>query len=111
MNDLISREALERFIRKVRRNLPTSLSPVSNGDVVRGMDDEELAQFLYSVEEGEIDFAMTFCDLCCKDAALDGKSVNCEDCARWWVKNNADMPQGLKYWQTTSADRADGKGE
>jgi len=40
---------------------------------------------------------MTFCDLCCKDAAADEKSVNCEDCARWWVKNNADQPQGLKY--------------
>ena len=71
----------------------------SNGYIIRSMSDAELAKFLYEVEEGSIDFAKTFCDLCCKDAALEMKSVDCAECALWWVTNDAKLPQGLKYWE------------
>jgi len=71
----------------------------SNGDVIRGMSDEELADFLNRVKEGDVDFAITFCDLCCEERKKEGKSTECEECVSWWVKNGAKLPQGLKYWE------------
>lgn len=72
---------------------------VTNADRIRGMSDEELQDFLLRFESGDIDYAKTFCDLCCKDAALDRESTDCEGCLLWWLKQDSRQPQGIDYWQ------------
>ena len=83
--------------------LPASSMP-TNADRIRGMSDEELQKFLSKFESGDIDYAKTFCDLCCKDAALERKSTDCEGCLLWWLKNDAKQPQGLDYWTKQPAE-------
>lgn len=83
--------------------LPASSTP-TNAQRIRGMSDEELQKFLYEFESGDIDYAKTFCDLCCKDAALEWRSVDCEGCLLWWLKNDAKQPQGLDYWTKQPAE-------
>ena len=61
------------------------------------MSHEELHKFLLDFEAGDIDYAKTFCDLCCKDAALERKSTDCEGCLLWWLKNDATLPQGIDW--------------
>lgn len=63
---------------------------MTNGDVIRAMNDDELAAFLVSYGWGDIDTARTFCDMC---NLRDG----CDDCVRWWVGFDCHAPQGLKY--------------
>lgn len=67
---------------------------MTNGDVIRAMNDDELADFLISYGCGDIDTARTFCDMCGKEK----NNLNCDDCVRWWVGNDCKAPQGLKYW-------------
>ena len=69
----------------------------TNADKIRGMSDEELHKFLLDFEVGDIDYAKTFCDLCCKDAALERKSTDCKGCLLWWLKNDATLPQGIDW--------------
>ena len=69
----------------------------TNADRIRGMSDEELHKFLLDFEAGDIDYAKTFCDLCCKDAALERKNTDCEGCLLWWLKNDATLPQGIDW--------------
>jgi hypothetical protein len=71
----------------------------TNADRIRQMSDEELHKFLLYFEAGDIDYAKTFCDLCCKDAALERKSTDCEGCLLWWMKNDATLPQGIDWLQ------------
>ena len=71
---------------------------VTNADVIRSMTDEELFEFLRSFEDGDIDYAITFCDLCTKDAALEGRICDCDGCIKWWLVQDCKRPQGLKYW-------------
>ena len=78
-------------------HLPDATKMVSNADRMRGMSDEELHKFLLDFEAGDIDYAKTFCDLCCKDAALERKSTDCEGCLLWWLKNDATLPQGIDW--------------
>ena len=37
---------------------------MTNADRIRSMSDDELADFIYRCEMGDIDYAKTFCDLC-----------------------------------------------
>jgi hypothetical protein len=83
--------------------LPASSTP-TNAQRIRSMSDEELQKFLLEFESGDIDYAKTFCDLCCKDAALERRSVDCEGCLLWWLKNDATLPQGLDYWTKQPAE-------
>jgi Lar family restriction alleviation protein len=69
----------------------------TNADRIRSMSDEELHKFLLDFEAGNIDYAKTFCDLCCKDAALEQKSTDCDGCLLWWLKNDATLPQGIDW--------------
>ena len=71
--------------------------PPTNADRIRSMSDEELHKFLLDFEAGNIDYAKTFCDLCCKDAALERKSTDCDGCLLWWMKNDATLPQGIDW--------------
>jgi hypothetical protein len=102
-------DALERAIDAWNRRtaqeseLPASSTP-TNAQRIRSMSDEELQKFLLEFESGDIDYAKTFCDLCCKDAALERRSVDCEGCLLWWLKNDATLPQGLDYWTKQPAE-------
>lgn len=80
-------------------HLPNATKMVSNADRIRSMSDEELHKFLLDFEAGNIDYAKTFCDLCCKDATLERKSADCEDCLLWWLKNDATLPQGIDWFR------------
>lgn len=79
---------------------PTRDEGMSNADVIRSMTDEELFAFLDKFELGDIDYSMTFCDTCTKDAALERRSCDCDGCLKWWLALDCKKPQGLKYWET-----------
>lgn len=66
---------------------------MTNAEYIRKMSDEELANFLDSVQIGDIDSSRTFCDIC----DLEG---GCNQCWQWWVKIDTKHPQGLEYWNT-----------
>ena len=71
----------------------------TNADIIRSMDDEQLCHFLAALKEGDIDYAITFCDLCEEDQKNGGKgnelSYNCSDCFRNWVLGSAYAYNGL----------------
>jgi Lar family restriction alleviation protein len=98
-------EAIAAWNRRTEQEseLPASSTP-TNAQRIRSMSDEELQKFLHEFESGDIDYAKTFCDLCCKDAALERRSVDCEGCLLWWLKNDAKQPQGLDYWTKQPAE-------
>ena len=51
---------------------------ITNGDRIRAMTDEELAEFISRVEIGDCDYGKTFCDLC---------DINsCGECLLEWLK-------------------------
>lgn len=56
---------------------------MTNGDRIRAMTDEELAEFLDRWEMGDIDYSKTFCDLC--KGQLDCHN----DCLMGWLKQEA----------------------
>lgn len=97
-------EATSKWNRRAQpENAPLN-APKTNADRIRGMTDGELQKFLHEFESGDVDYAKTFCDLCCKDAALERRSVDCEGCLLWWLKNDAKQPQGLDYWTKQPAE-------
>ena len=53
---------------------------ITNGDRIRSMSDEELAEFLDRWEMGDIDYSKTFCDLC------EGQYDCHDDCWLDWLK-------------------------
>ena len=53
---------------------------ITNGDRIRSMSDEELAEFLDRWEMGDIDYSKTFCDLC------EGQYDCHDDCLLDWLK-------------------------
>ena len=96
MADFVADDLIAAWNRRADHIRDTT-KKVSNADRMRGMTDEELHKFLLDFEAGDIDYAKTFCDLCCKDAALERKSTDCEGCLLWWLKNDATLPQGIDW--------------
>lgn len=74
---------------------------MTNADVIRRMTDEQLFSFLSEWECGDIDYAVTFCDLCVKDKKLGGKGnvlgLDCDGCREHWLKREADEYGGLLF--------------
>ena len=62
----------------------------SNGDLIRGMTDAELASFIRLVEDGEIDYGLCFCSSC------DHTQFDCSYCAIRWVHECTDNAFGLR---------------
>ena len=89
------KETEEDAIAAWNRRAGDDTNAATNADRIRSMSDEELHKFLLDFEAGNIDYAKTFCDLCCKDAALEQKSTDCDGCLLWWLKNDATLPQGI----------------
>lgn len=53
----------------------------TNGDRIRAMSDEELAEFLDKWEAKDIDYSLTFCNMC------KGEMYDCrKDCLMQWLK-------------------------
>ena len=70
---------------------------MTNYERIKNMTLEEMKIFLREWELG-FDYSKTHCSLCCKDAALERRSVNCiEECLKWWLENDTMHPQGLDY--------------
>lgn len=58
---------------------------MTNADRIRNMADEELMEFLKRIEVGDIDYSVTFCDLC-----KDGGNVlglDCDGCLLHWLQS------------------------
>lgn len=67
---------------------------MTNADVIRSMTDEELFEFIQTVEVCELDYGKTFCDT----EYCDMKANDCDECLKWWLKLDAEKhPQGLKH--------------
>lgn len=59
---------------------------MTNADRIRNMTDEELDEFLAMWECGDIDYAITFCDLCKKHGNTLG--LDCDGCRMHWLKSD-----------------------
>ncbi len=86
---------------------------MTNADAIRKMTDDELYEFLSEWECGDIDYAVTFCDLC-NDATKRGEignvlNLDCDGCRKHWLTRGANEYNGLLYWK--NKDTADRKTE
>lgn len=57
---------------------------MTNGDRIRSMTDEQLMEFLNKIELGDIDYSVTFCDLC-KDGG-NALGLDCDGCLLRWLR-------------------------
>lgn len=71
-------------IRDETANLTFKEADMTNGDRIRSMSDEQLVDFLSRMELGDIDYAVTFCDLC-KDGG-NALGLDCDGCLLHWLK-------------------------
>lgn len=76
---------------------------MTNADVIRKMTDEQLFEFLSEWEVGDIDYSITFCDLCMQSKAEGGEGnelgLDCDGCREDWLKRDAVDYGGLLYWK------------
>lgn len=76
---------------------------MTNADCIRRMSDEQLYEFLSEWELGDIDYAVTFCDLCEADQKQGGKGnvlgLDCDGCREHWLNREASEYGGLYYWK------------
>ena len=66
----------------------TDTTKQTNADRIRSMTNEELAQLLERFELGDIDYAVTFCDLC-KEGG-NALNLNCSGCLSHWLESECD---------------------
>ena len=76
---------------------------MTNADCIRRMSDEQLYEFLSEWECGDIDYAVTFCDLC-NEATKRGEvgnvlNLDCDGCRKHWLQRDAVDFGGLMYWK------------
>ena len=84
---------------------------MTNADCIRRMSDEQLSEFLSEWECGDIDYSVTFCDLC-NEATKRGEAGNalnldCDGCRRYWLQRDAVDYGGLMYWKRNTTFEAD----
>jgi len=89
---------------------------MTNADCIRHMSDEQLYEFLSEWECGDIDYAVTFCDLCNEATKRGGVgnvlNLDCDGCRKHWLQRDAVEYGGLMYWKrNTVFDTADRKTE
>ena len=78
---------------------------MTNADCIRRMNDEQLYEFLSEWECGDIDYSITFCDLCKQG----GNELNfdCDGCRKHWLQRDAVDFGGLMYWKRNTTFTAD----
>lgn len=84
---------------------------MTNADCIRRMNDEQLYDFLSEWECGDIDYSITFCDLCKQGG--NELNLDCDGCRKHWLQRDAVEYGGLMYWKknTTFDATADRKTE
>ena len=69
---------------------------MKNADVIRSMTDKQLDEFLAQFEIGDIDYAVTFCDLCNGNGNELG--LDCDGCRAHWLTEDTSAYNGLNGW-------------
>lgn len=62
---------------------------MTNSDLIRSMSDEKLTEFLRKIELGDIDYSVTFCDLC-KDGG-NTLGLDCDGCLLHWLQTECAL--------------------
>lgn len=60
---------------------------MTNGDMIRQLKDEDLAEFIGKIESGDFSslvYGKTFCNMC-------NGQHECDECRLWWLKQPADI--------------------
>ena len=70
---------------------------MTNADCIRRMNDEQLYDFLSEWECGDIDYSITFCDLCKQGG--NELNLDCDGCRKHWLQRDAVDFGGLMYWK------------
>lgn len=68
--------------REIEQKIPT------NADHIRSMSDEEMADFLEKFQLGDINYSITFCDLCEKDG--NALNLDCKGCLKHWLSTEVE---------------------
>lgn len=77
---------------------------MTNADVIRRMTDKELDRFLASFELNDVDYAVTFCDMCEKYG--NELNLDCDGCRMYWLKSDAENYNGLLNLKGTNGNKA-----
>ncbi len=78
---------------------------MTNADCIRRMNDEQLYEFLSEWECGDIDYSITFCDLCKQGG--NELNLDCDGCRKHWLQRDAVDVGGLMYWKRNTTFTAD----
>lgn len=78
---------------------------MTNADCIRRMNDEQLYEFLSEWECGDIDYSITFCDLCKQGG--NELNLDCDGCRKHWLQRDAVDVGGLMYWKRNTTFEAD----
>ena len=78
---------------------------MTNADCIRRMSDEQLYDFLSEWECGDIDYSITFCDLCKQGG--NELNLDCDGCRKHWLQRDAVDVGGLMYWKRNTTFTAD----
>ena len=70
---------------------------MTNADCIRRMSDDQLYDFLSDWECGDIDYSITFCDLCKQGG--NELNLDCDGCRKHWLQRDAVDVGGLMYWK------------
>lgn len=71
---------------------------MTNAERIRSMTNSELLEFLGMWEIRDIDYSMTFCDLC-----EVGGNLDCDDCRKHWLESSADAYNGINSYPSFKA--------
>ena len=69
---------------------------MTNADVIRNMNDHALYELLSKWEIGDIDYSVTFCDMCEQDQRKGGKG---NVFGKAWLEREATEYNGLLYYE------------
>jgi len=78
---------------------------MTNADCIRRMSDDQLYDFLSEWECGDIDYSITFCDLCKQGG--NELNLDCDGCRKHWLQRDAVDFGGLMYWKRNTTFTAD----
>ena len=78
---------------------------MTNADCIRRMNDEQLYDFLSEWECGDIDYSVTFCNLCKQGG--NELNLDCDGCRKHWLQRDAVDVGGLMYWKRNTSFTAD----
>ena len=66
---------------------------MTNAEKIRRMTTDELQELISAFECGDIDYSVTFCDMC--EDSGNTLNLDCDGCLRRWLNSDADDYNGL----------------